>query len=156
MKSLSQFYPFVSQYPIKFGWRGVRREGARCDSPINIGKLEVIPICKKGATHVTGTEMKKLMKRAADSKNFSGCEILGQHAAEQLLSRADELPKEWADNSFILVFTDTILVDASGNDRMPYLFWDDGECKLNWFSASLGNLLGFENPSIWHLARLRE
>lgn len=131
-------YPFTDQRPVEWGWQGVEREGAPCDEPIDIAKLELVPFHNPDEEYVSGEEM---MRRAGDGKKYPGCQAMGQHAAEHLLSRADKLPKEWAnDQGPVLLFIDTILVDGGGYRDVPCLFCYGGGWRLGWCWLSSGFL----------------
>lgn len=124
------FSAFRDQRPFEWGWKGVEREGALCEAPVDISKLELVPFYKDGEDWVSGEEM---MRRAADKNAFSGCQGWSQHHAEDILSRADELPADWTRNDGpIPVFTDTVLLDDNGNRSVPYLVWFDGRWQLGW------------------------
>jgi len=130
IQSLKQVYPFKDQRPMERGWQGMEREGAPCASPIAISKLEAVVFHKEGEDWVFGEEM---MRRATDVERFPGCQGWGQHAAEDILSRAAELPAEWANEQGpALLSPDTVLVGKDGRRRVPYLVFHDGGWQLNW------------------------
>ncbi len=122
-------WPFKDERPLTWGWKGVEREGALCEGRIDVSRLELVPFHKDGEDVVSGEEM---MRRAGDEKNFPGCQGWSQHYAEQLLEQAAELPKEWAREGLVILFTDTVLLDGYGNRGVPYLIGDGGGVQLDW------------------------
>lgn len=108
----------------------MEREGAPCEGPIDISRLELVSFHEDGEEYVSGEEM---MRRARDEKNFPGCSNWSQHHAEQLLEQAAELPKEWARNGGpALLFADTIFLGEHCRRRVPCLIWLDGQWQLYW------------------------
>lgn len=123
-------YPFKNERPLEWGWN-IEREGAFCEAPVDISKIELVPFHKDGEEWISGGEM---MRRASDEKAFPGCQNWSQHHAEDILSRADELPADWARNDGpILLFPDTVLLGGGVGRYMPYLFWFGGRWRLHWF-----------------------
>ena len=141
-------WPFKDKRPLEWKWRGIEREGALCEAPIDISRLELVPFHKDGEEWVSGEEM---MRRASDAAAFPGCQGWSQHCAEDILEQAAKLPKEWArDDGPVILFPDTVLLDDNGNRNVPYLFWDDGRWQLDWC------WLGFSFYRNCRFARLRK
>ena len=129
-------WPFKDKRPLQWNWKGVEREGALCEGCINVTRLELVPFHNAGENCVPGAEM---LSRAADAKAFPGCQGWGQHAAEQLLERAAELPQEWArDGGPMILFPDTILLGGGGDRGVACLVWRGGSWRLGWGWLDLG------------------
>jgi hypothetical protein len=141
-------YPFNDQRPLEWGWKGVEREGAIVESLIDISKLELVVFHREGEDWVSGADM---LRRSADETKFPGCQGWGQHAAEDILSRASELPTEWANDNKgpVLLFADTVLVSDGGDRLVPCLCWIDGQWQLYWYCLDYG----FSRD--YHFVRLR-
>jgi hypothetical protein len=121
-------WPFKDGRPLEWNWKGVEREGAPCESPVDISKLEFVPFHKDGEGWVGGDEMRR---RSADVKAFPGCQDWSQHHAEDILERASELPEEA--KQFVLVFADTVLLGKRGDRYVPCLVWFNGQWQLDWY-----------------------
>ena len=123
-------WPFKDERPLAWSWKGVEREGALCEAPVPISRLELVPFHKEGENVVSGEEM---LRRASDEKTFPGCQGWSQHHAEDILEQAAKLRKEWArEDGPILVFPDTILLDEDGRRSVPCLFCEYGAWQFRW------------------------
>jgi hypothetical protein len=134
---LKALWPFKDQRPLEWGWKGVEREGAPCESPVDIKRLEFVPFHKDGEDWVGGGEMRR---RSADERAFPGCKGWSQHHAEDILERASELPEEA--KQFIIVFADTVLFREDGDRCVPCLVWGVGQWQLRWLCLG-GDFLRF-------------
>lgn len=129
-------YPFKDERPLEWGWI-ILREGGKREGKINIAKLEAVPFHKDREDLVPGEEM---LRRARDGKEFPGCAEWSMYDAEELLARADELPKEWArDDGPVLLFPDTEFAGGDGYRLVAYLFWEDGQWRLGWWGCARGD-----------------
>jgi len=126
-------WPFKDRRPLAWGWRGVEREGARCENLIPIDRLELVPFHVNGEDWVDGEEM---LRRANDAGAFPGCQGWSQHHAEDILERANELSEAFRE--FSLVFPDTILLNERGERHVPYITWRKGKRRLCWNRLDIG------------------
>lgn len=124
----SETWPFKNRCPLEWGWE-MEHEGAPCEGPIDISRLELVPFHNEGEKRVSGEE---LMRRVRD-ESFSGCAGWSQHHAEQLLEQTEELPTEWeCDDGPSLLFPDTVFLVQRGQRSIPCLFWEGGLWQLAW------------------------
>jgi hypothetical protein len=119
-------WSFKDERPLDWGWI-VEREGALCESCVDISRLELIPFHKYDENWVGGEEM---LRRANDTEAFPGCQGWSQHYAEDILERANELPEDF--RKFVIVFADSVFLDEDGDRRVPYLVWYGSRWCLDW------------------------
>lgn len=130
------FYPFKDRRPITDRWcKAVRREGAFCIEKIDVARIELVPFHPTDQDYVGCREA---VLWSANKRHFPNCKTMGQHAGEQLVERADELPREWMnDKGPILLFTDTELVGFDDQLLCPFALWLSGEWQLSWHRYDL-------------------
>ncbi len=99
-------------------------------SGIDIAELELVVFHQTGESHISGQEM---INRAEDAITFPGCQGWGSEQSDELLWRAEELPREWACiTGPVIVFCEGAKPEEAGlNPRVPCLFWIFGEWRLS-------------------------
>lgn len=117
----------------KDGWTSMS------DTELNDGQFqpELVEFLKDGEDYVNGDEMVKRTEHEANG---------GQRAAEAMLRDQSKIPQAW--RKHILVFPKTLWRDSDRCQRVPYLYWDDGEWCL------LFDWLGNDFDGLYRVVRL--
>lgn len=112
---------FLQRDMTKEGWELL--EGQNEPDPIEVARFELVPFLKDDELSVGGAE---LVCRARQELRAN----YGQRQAEHFLAHQYQIPLEY--RKYSLVFTGTKWRSYSGNQCLPYLYWNDQQWVLGF------------------------